>query len=650
MQRKELRQYYAGSEFERMYTYEKNDLGVLCRDGRTCFKVWSPLAERITLCLYESGQSKKSFARHEMKKCEKGAWEWNAEENLQGIYYDYIICADGEENQTWDPYAKACGVNGTKSMVVDLTKTNPQNWEKDKSPELQNEEIIYELHVKEFSYEESSGIPLEYRGKYKAFRFEKTTLNDDGIHPTGLNYLKQLGITHIQLMPVFDYGSVDETKPEGQFNWGYDPVNYNVPEGSYASNAEDGAVRIREFKEMIQSLHKNGFRVIMDVVYNHTFSLDSCLQKTVPWYYYRQDEDGNPANGSACGNDIASERVMCGKYIKDSVLYWAKEYHIDGFRFDLMGLLNVELMNEIQKELDLQFGEGEKLLYGEPWAADTSPMENGHIPALKENIELLDEKIGMFCDSTRDAVKGHVFYEEVPGFVNGGNDLEAAILDSVTAWCEGEHEFSPKAPSQIITYISAHDNLTLWDKLVKSMPCGKEYHTRYEQVLKAYKLAAAIYFTCQGRLFMLSGEEFLRTKEGLENSYNAPIKYNRIDWEQAYENEDIVKYYRRLIDLRKQFPGIIDKSKNAVSRITNKTIEAEGCVSFLVDNTDEKGSSKWKKLFIIYNSGEERVVKLPKGKWEILLNSDSTCCREENHRIEKQIVTPSVAAVVLGQI
>lgn len=321
-----------------------------------------------------------------------------------------------------------------------------------------------------------------------------------------------------------------------------------MPQGSYSTDAVHGEVRIRELKELIQSLHEQGFRVIMDVVYNHTYSLDSNLQKTVPWYYYRQNEDGTPSNGSACGNDVASERPMCGKYILDSVLYWAEEYHMDGFRFDLMGLLDVGLMNRIQEELDKRYGVGEKVIYGEPWAADVTPINEGSIQALKSNIQLLNKNIGIFCDSTRDAVKGHVFEEEIPGFVNGGENLEENILNSVSAWCDENNDFQAQAPSQILSYVSAHDNLTLWDKLVKTIPTG--------DLLRANKLAAAIYFTCQGRIFLLSGEEFARTKEGLENSYNASIEINRIDWNRAYERTDLREYYKGLIALRKQLPAL----------------------------------------------------------------------------------------------
>lgn len=493
---KSLKQLYTTSEFQEAYTCDRKDLGVVCTTEGTSFLLWSPLAEQVTLRLYHDGECGEAFLETAMEREDKGVWAYRATNNLHGIYYDFVIDRDGTQVSFADPYARACGVNGLRSMAVDLEQTNPKGWEKDRAPEKQEENVIYELHVKEFSWDKSGGFAEEYRGTYKAFTQEHTTLNNEGVYPTGIDYLKQLGVTHVQLMPVYDYGSVDD-RNKREFNWGYDPVNYNVPEGSYSTDPEHGEVRIREFKEMIQSLHKNGFRVIMDVVYNHTYSTDTNLNKAVPWYYYRADENGTLSNGSACGNDVASERAMCANYIVDSVLYWAKEYHIDGFRFDLMGLLDVELMNRIRQELDDLYGKGEILLFGEPWAATDTAMEGDAVPALKKNIRELDCNVGMFCDDTRDAIKGHVFEVGEPGFVNGAAGMEEKIQNSVKAWCLGDS--GAKAPSQIITYISAHDNWTLWDKLEQTHPDETER-------LERNKLAAAIYMTCQGNIFSFQGK------------------------------------------------------------------------------------------------------------------------------------------------
>ena len=354
----EWKKYYSSPEFREHYIYDNDDLGVSCTDSGTSFKLWSPSADSVTLNLYHEGDGGAAYAHIPMKKEDQGVWSSFFDENLHGVYYDYSLMFGEENVRSADPYAYACGVNGRRSMAVDLKMTDPEGWENDRAPEKGTEQIIYELHVKEFSWDPSGGFPEQYRGKYKAFTCPDTTLYGDGIHPTGMRYMKDLGITHVQIMPAYDYGSVNEAGKDTEFNWGYDPVNYNVPEGSYSTDPAHGEVRIREMKEMIQVLHSQGFRVIMDVVYNHTYSLDSWFQRTAPWYFYRVFDNGRISNGSACGNDVASEREMCAKYILESVLYWTEEYHIDGFRFDLMGLMDVDLMNRIRKALDERYGRG----------------------------------------------------------------------------------------------------------------------------------------------------------------------------------------------------------------------------------------------------------------------------------------------------
>lgn len=611
-------------EFEKRFRYDGKDLGVICKEEKTVFKVWSPLADQIWLRLYRDDEEKPCETR-EMLPGENGVWKQEFPVNLHGVYYDYLVEREGQKIQTADPYAICCNCNGSRSMAVDLRRTDPEGFSLDKAPQSAGEQIIYELHIKDFSYDENSGVPEKYRGKYKAF----TVMGTNGKYPTCMEYLKELGITHVQLMPFFDYGSVDEAGSGEQYNWGYDPLNYNVPEGSYATDVSDGAVRIRECKEMIQALHRNGLRVIMDVVYNHTYREDSWLQRMVPGYYYRYQEDGSLSDGSACGNDIAAGRVMVDNYIVDSVMYWAREYHVDGFRFDLMGLLTVELMNRIRRELDEEFGEGEKLIYGEPWRANTSPMESGTRAALKENTGCLDNGIGIFSDDTRDAIKGHVFQEEEPGFVNGGDGFESLILHAVTGWRDGGADFRPRSCAQIMNYVSAHDNFTLWDKLVLSMHNGEsDFAARYEDVLAANKLAAFIYFTCQGNLFMQAGEEFARTKFGDENSFRSAPEVNMLDWNRTVEYRELVDYYKGLIRLRKKLPGLCDKSKTAALRIRKKTIHAEKVVSFRVDNRDFDEAGKWEELFIIYNAlPEAYAIELPDGDWEILADGrKADCC------------------------
>ena len=537
---RELKDYYLTKEFEDKYNYE-GSLGAKADERGTVIRLWSPIAESVDLRLYDNGSTGEAETIIHMELCDRGVWEYAVNENLSGKYYDFTLKIKGKTNISTDPYAKACGVNGKRSMIIDLNTTNPNGWAEDKAPAKGAEDIIYELHVKEFSYDKNAGFPENVRGKYKAFTVDNTTLRNEGKLPTGLNYIKELGVSHIQLLPVYDFASVDETGGEDSFNWGYDPLNYNVPEGSYSSDAARGEVRIREFKEMIQAIHSKGLRVIMDVVYNHTFSLDNALQNSMPYYHYRLDEKGELSDGSACGNDIASEMPMTEKYIIDSALYWCEEYHIDGFRFDLMGLLTVDLMNKVQKALDETYGRGEKLIYGEPWTAAKTYMEKGAKGAVKDNVKLLDENIGIFSDDIRDSIKGHVFYDEVAGFVNGNLKQTDKIEEGLTSF--------GLSPNHIISYVSCHDNHTLWDKL--TITTGDE-----AERIKQNKLAAAIYMSCQGRVFIYSGEEYLRSKNGEHNTFNMPIGLNKMDWELTEKNKDMVSFYKELIGLRKEMTGL----------------------------------------------------------------------------------------------
>lgn len=644
----EWKKYYSKKEFQSDYLYDGMDLGVTCTKEKTSFKLWSPSATSVILNFYSEGDGGEAFLKTQMKREIKGVWSYETQESLHGTYYDFTLEIDGETIVSADPYARACGVNGKRSMVVDLSQTNPEGWETDKSPEEPKERIVYELHVKEFSWDKSGGFPEEYRGKYKAFTFTDTTLNQDGKYPTGLKYLKELGVTYVQLMPVYDYGSVNEAGDDTEFNWGYDPVNYNVPEGSYSTDPFHGEVRIRELKEMIQSLHKEGFGVIMDVVYNHTYSLDSNFQKTAPWYFYRMFEDGTISNGSACGNDVASERYMCGKYILESVLYWVEEYHIDGFRFDLMGLLDVELMNQIRKELDKRYGKGKIILYGEPWAADKTAMEGNHAQALKANISMLDENIGMFCDNTRDGIKGSALRAKEPGFINGAVDLEQEMLESAGAWrlnlVKDAGIDKVKSPMQIVTYVSAHDNHTLWDKLVETVDSDEER-------IRLNKMAAALYMSCQGTLFFLSGEEFARTKDGNDNSFKSPISLNRLDWNLAYKNQNLVNYYQGLIALRKQCPGFCDKTKEAVDRFWN-IWRKTGIVGFTLDNTSEdiKNEPRWSTLQVIYNSTKSPYVQeLTEDGWELLVDGESSHHWEKPKKQTGNVTVMPQSVLILGK-
>ena len=498
--------------------YYDGPLGFELNEKETIFRLWAPTADEVTLNLYNDGLFGPKFKEKNLIKHHDGHWEVSIQKNLEGIYYDYLIKTNDTSFQTIDPYAISAGANGKRAMVLDLEKTNPEGWSEDKAPERKNDDIIYEIHVKDFTYQKFSGISDEARGKFLGLAQKNTHLTFDSTFPTGLEYLKSLGITHVQLMPIYDFGSVDEMGADNQFNWGYDPENYNVPEGSYSTDAEHGEVRVRELKQMIKALHESGLRVIMDVVYNHTYRLDSPLFRIEPWYFYRRNKDGSPSNGSGCGNDIASERPMAHRYILDSVLYWAREYHIDGFRFDLMGLLDTRLMNDIRESLDRIYGEGEKLLYGEPWAAGGTAVKEGFQLSDKNALTLLNNGMGAFSDSTRDLIKGSNFDSKSAGFVNGGQIEMHLLRHAVRGWMNGDWHFRTQTANQTIQYVSSHDDWTLWDKLKFTCDSKEDFLLLDEKTLRANKAAAAMYFTMQGRAFLLSGEEAARTKIGVKNS------------------------------------------------------------------------------------------------------------------------------------
>ena len=649
----ELKKLYSSNEFINEYTYSNNDLGITYSKEKTIFKIWAPTAEKIILNLYKSGNYNKNdlINSYELESAENGTWIKTLNGDFNGVYYNYKIHVNDSINITNDPYSIACGVNGKRSMVINLDATNPKGWDEDHTREKDTEcPVIYELHIKDFSYDKTSGIKDEYRGKYLAFTQSDTTLNNDGIHKTGIDYLKSLGITHVHLLPCFDYGSVDESlKDDTQFNWGYDPMNYNVPEGSYSTDPFDGEVRIKEFKQMVQALHNAGLKVVMDVVYNHTYNLDTSFQKVVPYYYYRVNEDGSLSDGSACGNDTASDRVMFRNYMINSVLYWAEEYHIDGFRFDLMGLHDVETMNEIRKALN-NLPNGENIImYGEPWSAGKTAMEGDAMPAVKKNINLLDENISIFCDDTRDAIKGHVFYGEVPAFINGGIGFEDKIKSSILAWCENNKEYKPKSPKQIVSYVSAHDNFTLYDKLIETLRKEKDYERYDEEIIRLNKLSACIVFTCQGINFFQAGEEFARTKHGEENSFNLPPQLNMLDWNRAYEYEDLINYYKGLIKLRKNFSPLHSMKNKNLKLYNFEEAKHENLICYTLLN-DNNCKDTFNKLFVVYNSNlYDSSLSLPEGKWQLLVNGESSNLFDDDIFVSGKINVSKQSAIILGQ-
>lgn len=638
---------FDSQEFEKQFHYNGKS-GSFCTEEGTRFILWAPTAERVLLRLYPCGNGGELLYSVEMRPGEKGTWSYHTDEKLDGIYYTYEVTVEGLALETADPYAVAAGVNGLRSMVVDLKNTDPEGFAEDKAPAIQPENIIYELHVKDFSWHEASGISPEKRGKYLGLCEEGTTLYGDGIHATGMDYLKALGVTHLQLMPVYDYGSVDEADPERMYNWGYDPVNFNVPEGSYSSDPYHGEVRIRELKQTIMTLHQNGFRVIMDVVYNHMYDKDSWLNRTVPDYYFREFEDGRVSNGSGCGNDTASERSMCAKYILDSVLYWAEEYHFDGFRFDLMGLLPVDLMNRIRVALDERFGEGEKLMYGEPWRADWTAVIPGTVLADKSNMTRLLPGVGAFCDSTRDAVKGNLMEEKARGFVNGGWFDLGLMQGCLKGWSGIPGEYSVNCPAQTISYLSCHDDWTLWDRLVNTIETDPSYGEGYPEILRANRLAAAILMGCQGNIFIHAGEEFGRTKYGIKNTYQSSIEINRLDWERAWANSSLKDYYRGLMALRKELHCLTDKSAEAGRHFVQIAEPVWGCA--VAELFDASGESRWNRVVLIYNTGNTACeVELPEGIWQVLVDSEDSFCWQKSVQVSGKVGIPAGSALFAGQ-
>ena len=642
---KDWHEIFESKEFEEKYCYEGNDLGANYSKDETIFKVWAPTAEDVVLNIYKDGDKSTIKESFQMEYDEKGVWIVKVEGDLHKSYYTYTINADGTTNETGDVYAKACGVNSLRSMVVDLSRTNPEGWEDDKHVVYPLDETeIWEVHIGDFSNDINSGVKEEYRGKYLAFTEENTTLKNDNVHPTCLSYLKDLGITHVHLLPSFDYGSVDESSNEG-FNWGYDPVNYNVPEGSYSTDPFNGEVRITEFKKMVQALHKAGLSVVMDVVYNHTYSLDSNFNKTVPYYYYREEEDGTYCNGSACGNDTASERKMYQKYMIDSELYWLNEYHVDGFRFDLMGLHDTETMNLIREAINKSENGKDIIIYGEPWSAGPSNFKNGYKPTTKDAIRDLNDGISIFNDDTRDAAKGKFNELESPGFVNGGVGFEEKIKRAFCGLIDASYKEQPKQPNQIINYVSAHDNSTFWDKLVDSVKKNKDYETKDEELLSMNKLGAAFVQLSYGIPFMQAGEEAGRTKLGEDNSYNLSKDLNKLDWNRMYEFEDLMNYYKGLIALRKELKNFYDLSKYSLENINwidDLPEQVIGCKVKAIT----KGT--WNEIIIIFNASKNDVKVNLDGEWNLLVNKNSANI-ESKELVKEFIVTEAISATVIGR-
>jgi pullulanase len=620
------------TNYESYPVYKGHDLGLTYSKQQSTFRIWAPTAEKAQLIFYTDTR----IGEFDLNKNKDGTWTRTFAGDHKGKFYVFRVMINGKWlNEVPDPYAKAVGVNGKRAVVVDLEDTNPEGWEKDKSPAFKNktEAILYELHVRDASIHPGSGI--KNKGKYLGLT-ERGTKNAQGLS-TGLDHIKELGVTHVHLLPVFDFYSVDESKPDKpQYNWGYDPLNYNVPDGSYSTNPYDGVTRIKEFKQMVQAFHQNGLRVVMDVVYNHTrLTEDSYFNQLVPGYYYRQTKEGKFSDATACGNETASERYMMRKFMLESVLYWVKEYHIDGFRFDLMGVHDIETMNLISRELHKI--KPDILLYGEGWTAGSSPLPDS-LRAIKKYAYKLD-RIAVFSDDIRDGIKGSVFEHEDKGFASGKPGMEESIKFGIVASCRHpqvdyakvNYSKAPyaKEPWNTVTYAECHDNHVLWDKLAISAKNATE-----EERKEMYKLALSIVLTSQGISFLHAGTEFLRTKKGVENSFESPDSINAINWSLKTKNKEIFDYVKALIKMRKEHPAFRMKSEKEIAgnirflfnqqwNIIPDNIQflkdkQKGIIAYSIEG--ERINDKWKKILVYFNSdGIKRQHYLPVGKWKIAI-------------------------------
>jgi pullulanase len=630
------------------YPTSDEDLWLDYSPKSTTFKLWSPIAEEVKVKFYKNGEGGKSFEEHQLEVNDNGLWQKTISGDLNGTYYTFQVKTEGKWlDETPDIYANAVGVNGQRAMVLDMKTTNPEGWNKDQGPKINkpNEAIIYELHIRDMTIHPASGS--NHPGKYLGLVEEGTKGPED--ISTGFDHMKEMGITHVHLLPTFDHYSINEAKLDSpQFNWGYDPRNYNVPEGSFSSDPYQAEVRIKEFKEMVKGFHDAGIGVILDVVYNHTGRTEnSNFNLEVPGYYYRHWEDGKLSNASACGNETASERAMMRKFIVESVAYWAKEYHLDGFRFDLMGIHDITTMNEVASSLKAI--NPNIFVYGEGWTAGDSPLpvEQRALKAHTAQMPL----VSAFSDDIRDALKGSVFDEHDRGFVSSKEGTEESIKFGVvgatthpqidyksvnysdTAWAS--------EPWEAISYVSCHDNHTIFDKLKISMPDASE-----EEIIAMDKLANGIVLTSQGVPFLHAGAEMLRTKFGEHNSYNKPDSINQIDWNRKAKYADVVDYYKNLIKLRKAHPAFwMPTSESLRNHLTFKTVK-DGLVSYQI--SENANGDTWKNIYVIYNAQNEAVHYQLKGEWKVALLGDQFNFSSTKH-INGKVKIPAISMAIFYQ-
>lgn len=608
------------SDYASWPTYSGEDLELLVDASGTHFTLWSPKASAVKVNIYDTDRNTPAVESVAMTRGENGVWRATLPGQLYGKFYTFQVTVNGKTlAETPGVWAKAVGTNGHRAAIIDFATTNPDGWNADRGPELKNitDAVIYEMHHRDFSVHPSSGIV--HKGKFLALTepMTKSPLGD----ATGIDHLKELGVTHVHILPSYDYNSVDESNlPANQYNWGYDPYNYNAPEGSYSTDPADPSARVSEMKQMVKALHDAGIGVVMDVVYNHTANNDdSNFSLTAPGYYYRHRADGSYSDASGCGNETASDRQQMRDFIVNSVKYWAKEYHIDGFRFDLMAIHDIETMNQVAAELKKI--NPSIFVYGEGWTAGDSPLPVEE-RALKENVDKM-KGIAVFSDDIRDAVKGHYSNAADRGFATGKPGNEETVKIGIVAstahpqvdYKKGNNSKFPYAgaPTEIINYVSCHDDLTLTDKLAKSMPDADE-----AQRQRAARLAQTIVFTSQGTPFMFAGEEVFRDKKGVHNSYKSPDSVNAIDWTLKNKNAHQFEYYRELIKLRKAHPAFRMTSASEIAKnIVFDKITTPNVVSYSIKN--HANGDEWKEIKIVFNGSDAPfVARVPRGDWTVI--------------------------------
>jgi pullulanase len=607
------------SDFHDFPIYEGNDLGVTWTPEKTIIKLWAPTAHRIFLRLYKSGQEGLPIKEFQMLPHELGTWIYEIRENLEGFFYTFQVRdAIGWLKEGPDIYAKATGVNGIRGMIIDPQKSNPLQWAKDLRHTLTNptDMLIYEVHIRDFSMSPSSGITN--KGKYLGFCELGTHLPSG--ESTGIDHLRELGVTHVHLLPVADFYTVNEIDPAAHYNWGYDPLNYNTPEGWYSTDPLDCTTRIRELKQLVQALHSSGMGVILDVVYNHTgLIIESYFNQTIPGYFYRFNKDGSFSDGSGCGTELATEREMVRRYIIESVAYWAEEYHIDGFRFDLMGLMDIETMNQIRHRLDTI--DPNIFLYGEGWSGGESPLPD-KFRAVKSNTKCLD-RIASFCDDMRNGLKGSPFDKNNAGFISGVTLREEQLKFSITGavdhdqiiydYVNTSHHAWANTPSQCINYVSCHDNLTLFDKLQYSCPEASP-----ETVERMARLAFGIVLTSQGVPFFLAGDEMLRSKGGHPDSYRSPDYINQIDWTRKVQYAGLFSFVKNCIALRQQHPAFRMSDANMVrEKLRFLSGYIPGVIAYELCN--HPNNDRWRRILVLLNGNNYSVeYEIPMENWLIV--------------------------------